>query len=318
LEPGDEVLFEGGATFTDEALMPGWGTGASGTAGAPIVFGSYGPGEAALTQGVWFDGEEHLSFRGLVLGTGTGDEGHGFQGNGNGIVVLGLRIEHVTLGINAAGNGWTIVGNTIRDTGDSGMLLGYKANAAGDPAGGSNYVVSRNTVSDTGLDPAIPYGTHGIYDKVADSLISENTISDFRDDGVSARYRDSTIYGNHISDGEIGLAWFQYDVSAGSSSWTGNVISDVDTGIFVCSGQQGCLPPIESFHFEGNVITARSPSSSVPPLDAPSPVSAPAVHRSAAKRAARRRHVRARHRAGRKTRRRHSRRRHPRRRHRRS
>src|SRR5947209_3234428 len=53
LHPGDRVLFEGGVTFSDDTLMPGWGTAVSGTRGRPVVFGSYGGGRAWLPKGIW-------------------------------------------------------------------------------------------------------------------------------------------------------------------------------------------------------------------------------------------------------------------------
>src|SRR3954454_22584965 len=49
LAPGDVVLFEGGATFADETLVPS----ASGSPGHPITFSSYGSGQANLPQGIW-------------------------------------------------------------------------------------------------------------------------------------------------------------------------------------------------------------------------------------------------------------------------
>src|SRR5207248_2672645 len=53
LQPGDGVLFQGGATFSDDLLMPGWGSDVSGTRSAPVVFGSYGNGKASLPKGIW-------------------------------------------------------------------------------------------------------------------------------------------------------------------------------------------------------------------------------------------------------------------------
>jgi parallel beta-helix repeat protein len=256
LVPGDEVLFEGGATFADDALMPGWGESTSGTSAAPISFGSYGAGQATITQGVWFKADDHLAFQDLRLGNSDGYSGTGFQGDGEDITILDTAIEHVGLGINAEGDDWTIAGNTINHTGDSGMLLGYTAAAPGDPAGGSDYLVSGNTVTNTGLNPADTYGTHGIYVKVTDSTITGNTISHFNDDGISVRYRDSTISHNNISFGKIGVAWFQYDTTAGISRWTDNTISNVTSaGIFVCGLAQDCREPLESFQISGGAIS---------------------------------------------------------------
>jgi hypothetical protein len=256
LQPGDEVLFEGGATFSDDALMPGWGESASGTRAAPISFGSYGQGEATITQGVWFKSDNNLAFQNLTLGADSGIAGAGFQGDGEGITILHTTIEHAALAINAEGANWTIAHNTINDTGDSGMLLGYTAGAPGEPAGGSNFLVTGNTITNTGLNTAITYGTHGIYDKVTNSTITDNAISHFHDDGISVRYRDSTISGNRLSYGAVGLAWFQYDTTAGSSRWIDNSISHVSAaGIFVCGVKQGCLPALESFQISGGAIT---------------------------------------------------------------
>jgi parallel beta-helix repeat protein len=256
LVAGDEVLFQGGATFADDALMPDWGEGASGTSTAPISFGSYGQGQARITQGVWFSSGENLAFQNLILGGESGIAGAGFQGDGDGITILHTTIEHAALGINAEGEDWTIADSTINETGDSGMLLGYTADAPGDPPGGSDFVVTGNTISNTGLNPADTYGTHGIYDKVANSTISDNTISHFTDDGISARYRNSTISDNRISYGDVGLAWFQYDTTAGVSRWTDNTISHMNSaGIYVCGVREGCLQPLESFQISGSSIT---------------------------------------------------------------
>ncbi|MGI8715075.1 MAG: right-handed parallel beta-helix repeat-containing protein [Solirubrobacteraceae bacterium] len=255
LKPGDAILFQGGASFGDDALMPGWGVSASGTSTAPITFGSYGQGQATITQGVWFKSDNNLVFQNLALGGGSGDSGNGFQGDGNGITLLNMTIEHADLGVNAEGDNWTIADSTIAYTGDSGMLLGYSAGAPGDPAGGNDYLVTGNTISSTGLNPAYDYGTHGIYVKVTDATITDNTISHFNNDGVSVRYSDNTISGNRISDGGIGLAWFQYDASAGTSKWTDNSISNMTAaGIFVAGTREGSRQALESFQISGNVI----------------------------------------------------------------
>ena len=259
LAAGDQVLFQGGATFSDNTLMPGWGVGASGTNAVPISFGSYGQGDATITQGVWFKSDNYLAFQNLILGSAGGITGTGFQGTGNSITIVNDTIQHVGIGINSMGNNWTIANNTINETGNSGMLLGFDSSKAGDPAGGSNYLVEGNTITNTGLDSAFGYGTHGIYLKVANATVINNTISHFRDDAISVRYRDNTIAGNHLSYGSIGIGWFQYDTSPGSSRWNNNTISHVsDAGIFVCGTREGCGEPMESFQISGNTITSYS------------------------------------------------------------
>jgi hypothetical protein len=264
LQPGDRVLFAGGATFSDATLMPGEGFSASGTGAAPIVFGSYGSRMARLTRGVWLGtnslyprGPSHLTFQDLVLGPAQG-----FQGTGDYIKLINLRISHLLgpgsdqeTGIATEGSHWVIDGNTISDTGDSGMLLGFGADSPGDPPGGEDYVINNNTVSHTGLDGRLPYPLHAIYLKVADARVSGNRLTYFHDDGVSLRYRDETVSGNYIAHGRIGIAWYQYDQHPGTTRVIGNTIAFTSSAaIFVCGVAESCIRPIESFIVEHNQL----------------------------------------------------------------
>jgi Right handed beta helix region len=264
LRPGDRVLFEGGKTFSDSTLMPGQGFMVSGRAGAPIVFSSWGSGKATLTRGVWLGSGPHspygprrLAFTNLALGPVKG-----FQGTGSYITLEGLTIAHLLApathsetGILTEGSHWVIVGNTIEDTGDSGMLLGFSAGGAGDQPGGEHYLISGNEIVNTGLDPGLSYGKHGIYLKVADAIVTHNHIVNFSSDGVSARYRNATITDNYIAHGSIGVAWYQYDSLRGTSRWIGNTISDAsEAGIFVCGVREDCMQPIESFIIKDNEL----------------------------------------------------------------
>ncbi len=241
LHAGDGVLFEGGATFSDEVLMPG----SSGASGSPIVFGSYGQGNATLPQGVWFRGHNDLGFENLTIGP----EG-GVQGTGEDITIEWCTIGHDSLAINAAAGSsnsnnrnWTIDDNSIDHTGNSGMLLE-----------GENFTVSGNTITNTGLDSSIPYGKHGIYLKVANATVSQNTIADFSEDGVSVRYRNSTVVDNYISGGSIGIAWFQYDAIAGTSHWAGNTIVGTTAAGFYVSPSDIGGSTRESFVIENNTV----------------------------------------------------------------
>jgi hypothetical protein len=240
LRAGDGVLFEGGATFSDEILMPD----VSGAPGSPIIFGSYGQGNATLPQGVWFRGHSHLAFEQLTMGP----EGN-FQGTGEDVTVEWCSIGHDSLAINAtaSNSGWTIDDNTIDHTGDSGMLLE-----------GDHFTVAGNTITNTGLDSSIPYGKHGIYLKVSNATVTSNTIANFADDGISARYRNSVISGNHISAGSIGIGWFQYDAVAGTSHWTGNTITETtDSSVYVSPSDIGGQTR-ESFVITNNVFQKTS------------------------------------------------------------
>lgn len=245
LKPGDGVLFAGGQTFSDDTLMPI----SSGATDAPIVFGSYGSGQATITQGVWFINKNFLTFDNLALGPQSGLQGGNSSGStANDIVVenctVGLSASNPQVGINATGNDWTIDNNTVENIGNSGMLLE-----------GDNYTVSGNTITNTGLDSAISYGMHGIYLKVSNATVTDNTITNFSSDGISVRYRNSVISGNHISGGAIGIAWFQYDTIAGTSYWTDNVIATSTAGIYVSPSDIGG-PTIESFVISGNTFAA--------------------------------------------------------------
>jgi Right handed beta helix region len=244
LKPGDEVLFKGGSTFADEALMPGWGTAVSGTNHRPVVFGSYGDGLATLPQGIWLKGEQHLVFQDLNLGPTQGVQGTGNRDVVQGCSIKGLMSGTGEIAINVMGSRWTIRNNTIDRTGDSGMLVR-----------GDHFVIAGNSISDTGLDPNLAYGTHGIYLKAADSKVIGNTITRFRDDGISVRYRGSVIKANKISGGEFGIAWHQYDTIRGTSRWVDNTISFTTiAGIYISPQDIGGATN-ENFVIRGNRIS---------------------------------------------------------------
>jgi hypothetical protein len=232
LRPGDRVLFQGGATFTDETLTPP----ASGTSGHPIVFGSYGPGRATLAHrdgAVWFSGRKYLTFTQLVLTTR----------NANGVIFAGssrasthITLEHSVLrdsnysAINQPNRGdsaWTIEDNVIEHVGDSGLIL----NGSGD-------VVSGNTIRDVGWNPALDYGKHGIYAKGPRLTVEDNTITGFPNgSGISLRSRDALVTGNRISSGAIGISFYREDSSAGTSQLVDNHIGPVSvTGFYYSSG----------------------------------------------------------------------------------
>jgi hypothetical protein len=247
LAPGDGVLFQGGATFSDAALMPG----ASGAAGAPVVFGSYGTGKAKLTQGIWFASKNWLAFTNLEI-TGV-SQGVSASASGTGsdhIVVQGMDIHDVSIAVNSAHMGdddWSIQDNTIARTGDSGMILL-----------GTRFLISGNTIEDTGTNTAIAYGKHGIYLKVIDARVVANTIRRFQASGVSVRYRNSVVADNTIESGPIGVAWFQYDTVAGTSHWEGNRISRTTAASFYVSPSDVGGSTRESFVISGNTMSKTS------------------------------------------------------------
>ena len=252
LKPGDRVLFRGAARFSDSDLEPD----ASGTAGASISYGSYGTGQAHLTYGVWFNNHDDLTFDNLALGPQDG-----FQGGSN----YGPKVNHIVLenstislsahnadvGVYSNGNDWTIKGNKIENIGNSGMLLN-----------GDRYTISGNTITNVGLDSAIRFDKHGIYLVVSNATVTDNHISHFQADGISPRMRNSTISGNVISNGEVGIGFFEQDRIGGTSHWTHNTITGTTLACVYIDGRAGgLLRTHESFVVTYNTLRpARGPA----------------------------------------------------------
>jgi hypothetical protein len=241
LAPGDAVLFAGGQTFADAELMPA----SSGTAGHLIVFGSYGQGDAVLSQGTWFVHDyllfDHLQFASTFTG------GSNVKGSSNHITVqncvVALAAGNQQLGIYANGDDWMLQDNVVQNTGLSGMLLN-----------GAGYHVVGNTIDNVGLYQA-GYNAHGIYLDASSATITDNTITRFSESAVSARYRDSTIERNYMSGGQIGIDFYQTDGQAGTSHWLDNTIKNTTVaGLYVSS--DGVYSLRESFVIRSNAITS--------------------------------------------------------------
>jgi hypothetical protein len=239
LRPGDGVLFQGGATFSDDTLMPERG----GASGHPVVYGSYGDGRARLPKGVWFRGKDDFVFQNLAM-PGIA---HGIQGNGDRVTIQGVELRDNGVGVYAEGDDWTIEASTIDHSGDSGMILI-----------GKRHTVRANLITDTGVDRSIDYGKHGIYLKVVDAQVTDNTIRGFSDNGVSVRYRNSRVERNTISQGPIGIAWFQYDTVAGTSTWRANDIAQTTAAGMYVSRTDEAGATRESFVISGNRIAPAS------------------------------------------------------------
>ena len=241
LAPGDAVLFAGGQTFSDSDLEPA----TSGTASQPIVFGSFGQGDAQLPKGAWFVQNDlvfdHLQFASTFYG------GSAVKGPSSHITVqnceFSLPAGNQQLGIYANGTDWTIQNNVVQNTGLSGMLLN-----------GDGYHVVGNTIDNVGLYDA-GYNAHGIYLDASDATITDNTITRFSESAVSARYRSSTIERNYMSGGQIGIDFYQTDANAGTSHWLNNTIKNTTVvGIYVSSDGDYTLH--ESFVIESNAINS--------------------------------------------------------------
>jgi Right handed beta helix region len=246
LNPGDGVLFEGGQTFSDQVLMPA----SSGVVGRPIVFGSYGQGQATISQGAWFV-QHDLAFEDLAFHT-TFQGGSAMRGSSSDVILDGLSISlpagNQALGLYSNGDHWVIENSQISNTGLSGMLLN-----------GDDYLITGNTLTSVGQDTTNGYNNHGIYLDASDATITNNKITNFGESAVSVRYHDSTITDNTFSGGQIGIDYYQYDTVAGTSTWTGNTISDTtDASMFVCGTTEGCRKPLENFTIADNRLTKAS------------------------------------------------------------
>lgn len=248
------MLFRGGDTFAGVTLSPH----IAGTAQKPIVFGAYGSGEPTLeaSDGAVFltDGTGHLEFRQLTLTTGTASPSSIFQSSATGNGSTDIRIVHCRLfatggaGIlskQASDTGWQIVHNRISHTGDSGIILL-----------GGNTSVRDNVIEDVGLNPAIAWPRHSIYVKAANVSVTGNQIRGFPSDGISLRFPNAKVFGNSISRGPIGIAYYSYSPAAGVSLVESNTIEDVSAAGFYYdpTAYAGGNFPRESFIVRGNTV----------------------------------------------------------------
>jgi hypothetical protein len=208
---------------------------ASGARGRPITFASYGGGRARISHAkgaVWFSGKRYLRFVKLDLTTGGAPAGI-FAGSSAGsshITVRGCVLENSAYAaINSPSHGdtdWRIVGNVIRRIGDSGMIIQ-----------GSRFFIGRNIISDTGLNPALDYGKHGIYAKGPGVRIVWNTIKRFEGgSGITLRFHSAIVEHNVISSGSFGVSYFADDAVFKTSYVRQNTVADVSKAGFFYGG----------------------------------------------------------------------------------
>jgi hypothetical protein len=241
LVPGDSVLFQGGQTFSDETLMPS----ASGTSSAPILYSTYGTGQANLNRGVWMSSTHDLVFDNIaVIGSDQTVQGIASTTSGTGVANITIQnctLKMLSLGVNlpnASDRNWTIKKNTISQIGDSGLLIQ-----------GNNIRVENNLITNVGQNESITYGKHGVYAKGPNIDVSGNTITGFANSAVSIRYQNDTVINNVMSGGPIGVSYFQYSDTGGTSIIADNKIGNVtDAGIYLDSST------VESFVIANNTI----------------------------------------------------------------
>jgi len=204
--PGDAILFRGGSSFTDSTLTPP----SSGSAAAPIRFGSYGVGRATISNSggaVWLaPGAHDLSFANLDLSS-SASVVFASAGTGPGatrILISGCAIEDspdAGLINQPQDRAWTIRRTRFSHLGDSGLLIQ-----------GDDVTIASNTITGTGWNPAITYGKHGIYDKGPNTTIADNDISDDSGgSGISIRDHGARIFDNAIHDTAYAISLFPED-----------------------------------------------------------------------------------------------------------
>ena len=246
LRPGDAVLFQGGAIFEDDELTPA----RSGTATAPVIYGTYGRGRARLKRSVFLRATSFVVIQDLEIEhAGQGIASLGSTSSGaRGIVIQRNRIRGTSIAINSANPAdanWTIRANHIERTGDSAVIVA-----------GERVRIEDNTIEGAGLDTGIDYGKHGIYLKGSHGTVTGNRIRDFPDgSAVSVRRHESRVEGNDIAQGAVGISWFQEDTTAGTSHWRANHIANTSqAGIYV-SPTDEAGPTRESFIIANNTLS---------------------------------------------------------------
>jgi hypothetical protein len=221
LRPGDVVRFRAGRNFSDAQLMPR----NSGTSAAPIRFTSYGRGRANLARGVWFTSISWIAIDQLRISGVANGIASGYGSGARHVAIRRNVISDVGIAVNSTNHAdyaWTITGNYIADTRDSGVVVqGGWADIAG------------NQIINTGTDPAIPYDKHGIYSKGPQARIVGNSIVRFSAQGISTRFRDAFISGNLIAGGAAGVGYWQQDRRAGTTLICGNTIAGVRYGVLI-------------------------------------------------------------------------------------
>ncbi|MGA2925834.1 MAG: right-handed parallel beta-helix repeat-containing protein [Solirubrobacteraceae bacterium] len=255
LQPGDTVAFEGGQTFM-QPLAP-W-NGTRGGPGQPIVYTSYGAGQANLTGGVYLKSNSNLTFTDLAITSAT-SPGIGTSASGSGVTNVVVSDSSVSStyqgGIGGYGIGlrstldsnWTIQNDRIANTADSGVF-----------SLGSHVTVDQDVFVDNGVGPYCGTGAgqnpcHAIYAKGPSFTITNNTITSPQTAGVSLRFQNNIVENNKIYGGQKGIAFNSETTTPGTTAISGNLLSgQSDTGILLASGKD---PLYESFAISANTVS---------------------------------------------------------------
>jgi parallel beta helix pectate lyase-like protein len=244
LKAGDQVLFQGGATF-EGPLVP-WGLGKR---GAPTVYGSYGTGRATLSSTVnnvlFFHNASWVTVQNLRLTTDGTDDHIVVSDPSTTNAFITLKSDLITdtaaFGVNSpslSDHDWTIQGSTISDTGETGITFR-----------GAGFKVIGNIVKDTGQSPS--EASHGVYAKGPNAQVIGNVITGFTTSGVSIRYQNAVVQGNAISGGLIGIGQFQ---DAGVTNGAGSLLAYNSIGNVSLCGIYLDGSTLETFTIVDNTI----------------------------------------------------------------
>ena len=250
--PGDQVLFRGGASWS-EMLTPS----TSGTAAAPVVYGTYGTGRAVLRgNGSGFAGiaavrRSWLRFENLELRDWLSGEDGVYLEGGSDLVfdrvvilnsqeglhsspsvaaqritfrngVIGPLAAGPSIGVMSSGrdSGWVVRDTEISGAGDSCVI-----------DMGRDSLYERVRVHDCG--GARTYGTHGLYLKGPNQTLRSSEVWASREECVSTRYENARIIGNRLHGCRFGIGYHEDSAASGPSRFIRNVIWDTSTGIYI-------------------------------------------------------------------------------------
>ena len=196
LNPGDNVLFHGGQTFTGSLNI---GSGDTGSSSSPVTFGSY-DGQATISSGkstgalvnnasgIWFD---NLQFVGTP-GSGT-QSGINFQGYSKGTYYTNDRVEDCSI------SGYWYAGILIEGGYTNGGFTGLEI---------TNNTIFNNV--EAGIDSVGPSDT-----SILNPYVAYNQVYNNYGDGYS------TCTGNGIELGDVTGAMVEYNVAYENGSTGG-------------------------------------------------------------------------------------------------
>jgi hypothetical protein len=277
LVPGDVVLLQGGGVW-HESLAPR----SSGTADAPITFGTYGSGRAVIDGtsvqadgGVVLDGVSNIVIRGLEVRNWHGGSNVAYLAGGANIVFDGVDGHDADEGIHsspaAPTQAVTISSSSIHDIRRSGggiavnippgaagwVVRGTELARTGDSCAldqGTGTLFDADTVHDCGLVP-LPYAAHGLYLKGAGVVVRGSRVWNGASSCVSIRRQGALVEHNWLHDCPEGISWYEQATVKGVVTIRRNTIWSAGTAIYVDGSAT------QQFRIASNTIVGTDPAS---------------------------------------------------------